>query len=99
MNVFYQAIEEPIKDIVRTLRDNGINSTCSCGHDMYVEADIISDGTLMVIHKTLFNYLSQAGKEVKYTITITLEQNIAGLSRCFAHILIGEPITGKDIEV
>lgn len=90
MNEFYENIEEPVRDIVRVLRDNGVNTTCSCGHKMYVEADIIPDGMLQVIHKTLFNYLAENDMEIKYTITITQEVNIAGLSRCWAYIQIGE---------
>ena len=87
---WYLEIEEPIREIVRALRDKGINTTCSCGHKMYVEADIIPDGMLQTIHKTLYNYLAEDEREIKYTITITLEQNIVGLSRCFAVIQIGE---------
>jgi hypothetical protein len=30
-------IEEPIREIVHQLRDNGINTECSCGHRMYVQ--------------------------------------------------------------
>jgi hypothetical protein len=40
MNEFWEGIEEPIRDIVRLLRDNGINTTCSCGHDMHVEIEL-----------------------------------------------------------
>ena len=90
MNEFYGGIEKPIREIVRALRDNGVNTICSCGHKMYVEADIIPDGILQVIHKTLFGYLADNGMEIKYTITITQEVNIAGLSRCWAYIQIGE---------
>lgn len=90
MTEFYRYIEEPIRDIVKALRDNGVNTTCSCGHKMYVECDIIPDGMLQTIHKIVFSHLAESGKEVKYTITITLEQNIDGLSRCFAHIQIGQ---------
>ena len=90
MTEFYGELEPEIREIVRTLRDNGVNTTSSCGHKMYVEADIIPDGMLHTIHKTLFNYLVEIGKETKYSITITLEQNIAGLSRCFAVIQVGE---------
>ena len=57
---------------------------------MYVEADIIPDGMLQIIHKTLFNHLAENDSEIKYTITITIEENTAGLSRCFSHIQIGE---------
>ena len=89
MNEFYTDIEEPIRGIVKALRDSGVNTTCSCGREMYIEANIIPDGMLQVIHETLFNYLAELGKEIKYTITITLEENICGVSRCFAFIQIG----------
>jgi len=85
MNEFYSDIEEPIREVVRVLRDNGVNTTCSCGHKMYVEADIIPDGQLEVIHRTLFNYLSEHGLPTKYSIDIHLEQENP-LSRCFAII-------------
>ena len=32
MTEFYQEIEEPLKDLVKLLRDNGFNTVCSCGH-------------------------------------------------------------------
>lgn len=40
MNEFWKGIEEPIRDAVRLLRDNGFNTTCSCGHDMYVDIEL-----------------------------------------------------------
>lgn len=36
-NVWYLEIEEPVRKIVYNLRNNGINTTCSCGHEMYIE--------------------------------------------------------------
>ena len=84
---FYSDIEEPVREIVRVLRDNGINTTCSCGHEMYIEADIIPDGQLYKIHKTLFNYLAEKKLPVKYSIDIHLEQENP-LSRCFAVITL-----------
>jgi len=37
MKNWYKDIEKPIKDIVYLLRNNGFNTTCSCGHKMYIE--------------------------------------------------------------
>ena len=37
---WYLNIEEPIRDIVKLLRNNGWNTTCSCGHEMTIELDI-----------------------------------------------------------
>lgn len=39
-NSFYANIEAPIRSLVRLLRDNGWNTTCSCGHGMWVELDL-----------------------------------------------------------
>lgn len=36
----YDNIEEPIRDTVRLLRDNGFNTTGSCGHEMWIELDL-----------------------------------------------------------
>ena len=36
----YDKLEPPIRSLVRLLRDNGFNTTCSCGHGMWVELDI-----------------------------------------------------------
>ena len=32
-------IEEPIRELVKLLRNNGINTICSCGHEMYCECE------------------------------------------------------------
>jgi hypothetical protein len=37
MDWYNEYIEEPIRDIVHGLRDYGINTECSCGHQMYVQ--------------------------------------------------------------
>jgi len=86
---FYSNVEEPIREIVRTLRDNGINTTSSCGHKMYIEADIIPDGQLYRIHKTVFDYLSKNRLLTQYSIDIHLEQENP-LTRCFAVITINK---------
>jgi hypothetical protein len=36
----YDELEPPIRPLVRLLRNNGFNSTCSCGHGMWVELDV-----------------------------------------------------------
>ena len=36
---WYDALEPEIREIVKLLRDNGFNTTCSCGHAMWVEMD------------------------------------------------------------
>ena len=87
---WYSDIEEPIRDIVRVLRENGVNTTCSCGHEMYVEADVIPNGQLFSIHKILFNYLTENDLPTKYSIDIHFEQDNP-LTRCFAIIKLTKP--------
>ena len=40
MNDWYSQIEPEIRDLVRLLRDNGFNTTGSCGHEMWIEVDL-----------------------------------------------------------
>lgn len=47
-------IEEPIRPLVKLLRENGINTTCSCGHEMYVECEYYGD-ELYGLYCLLFN--------------------------------------------
>jgi hypothetical protein len=42
-NWYEENIEEPVRDLVKLLRDNGINTECSCGHQMYVQFQVIDD--------------------------------------------------------
>ncbi len=90
MNGFYSNIEKPIRDIVRELRDNGINTTCSCGHDMTIQADLIVSGELQIIHNTLFNHLIEGNPNISYDIEVKLEVRKGMLWRCWADIIIGE---------
>ncbi len=36
---WYNCIEEPIRDLVKMLRNNGINTFCSCGHGMWIQCE------------------------------------------------------------
>jgi len=48
-------IEEPVRELVRLLRNNGFNTECSCGHEMYVQCQYIPDGQIHRLHDLLFN--------------------------------------------
>lgn len=48
-------IEEPIRDLVRLLRNNGFNTECSCGHEMNVQCQYIPEGEIQRLHNLLFN--------------------------------------------
>lgn len=50
-------IEEPIRDIVKLLRNNGINTTSSCGHKMTVECEYyIGNDEVFRIYHLLYNH-------------------------------------------
>jgi len=54
-NWYEEVIEEPIRDLVRLLRDNGFNTESSCGHKMEVQCDYLVDGEIQRLHNLLFN--------------------------------------------
>lgn len=41
MNWYEEKIEEPIRELVKSLRDNGINTEQSCGHRMFVQCQFL----------------------------------------------------------
>jgi len=64
---YEEYIEPEIRDLVRLLRDNGFNTECSCGHEMYVQCSYIIDGELMRLHNLLF---SNGYRNYEITVTI-----------------------------
>lgn len=48
-------IEPQIRPWVMMLRNNGINTTCSCGHDMYIEFDILDGSQITQVDYLLYN--------------------------------------------
>ncbi|MCK4359151.1 MAG: hypothetical protein KAW92_10510 [Candidatus Cloacimonetes bacterium] len=54
-NWYEDVIEEPVRDLVRLLRDNGFNTVCIYGHGMYVQCQYIVDGEIQRLHNLLFN--------------------------------------------
>ena len=85
---WYDQIEEPIRPLVRKLRDNGINTISSCGHDMSIQTDLIPDASLKVIHDTVYNWLCEQGREPEYTIDIHLVVKKSIIFQCFAEVKI-----------
>ena len=64
-------IEEAMRPVVKLLRDNGINTECSCGHEMYVQCQYRHEGFLRDLDYLLFN----AGyRDYVFAITITREE-------------------------
>lgn len=64
---YEKKIEPEIRPIVKMLRDNGINTECSCGHRMYVQCQYLHDGFLKEVDDILFN----AGY-INYKMTVTI---------------------------
>ena len=53
MTWYEEYIEEPIRPLVRLLRDNGFNTTSSCGHDMWVEMEFVDDSDIKDLQELL----------------------------------------------
>jgi hypothetical protein len=66
---WYDRIEEPVREVVRRLRNAGVNTTCSCGHDMDIECVTTVDGVMMDIHNVLWDYLHETGQKVTFEVT------------------------------
>lgn len=56
---WYEQIEEPIRGLVKLLRDSGFNTTCSCGHlpNPYIEMAWLDDAE----PRKLYNLLVENG--------------------------------------
>ena len=52
---WYERIEPGVREIVRLLRDNGINTECSCEHEKYIQCQYINDGFIREVDYLLFN--------------------------------------------
>jgi len=58
MSWYKMNIEPPLQDLVKQLRNEGVNTECSCGHNMYIQCQYILDGQIQIIHKTVWDYLA-----------------------------------------
>ena len=56
-NWYLETIEEPLRDIVRALRNNGVNTECSCGHEMYIQCQSVDPTTEFRNIRTVFMML------------------------------------------
>lgn len=59
---YKEVIEEPVRDVVKMLRDNGVNTECSCGHKMYVQCQFIPDGEIKRIYDLVCAWLYDVKK-------------------------------------
>ena len=40
---WYQNLEDPVRKIVKNLRNSGINTICSCGHGMWIQCETYNE--------------------------------------------------------
>jgi MtN3 and saliva related transmembrane protein len=50
---WYSTLEPGVRDVVRLLRDNGFNTTCSCEHGRYVEMEWYADEDVTRLYNLL----------------------------------------------
>ncbi|KKM69374.1 hypothetical protein LCGC14_1451440 [marine sediment metagenome] len=86
INWYEERIELGVREIVKYLRNNGINTECSCEHDKYVQCQYITDGNVKEIDDLLF----LAGFR-NYTIEILIKRDQG-------HIYPTMQITFEDLE-
>ena len=61
MDWYEEHIESEVRDLVKYLRNNGINTEASCGHEGYIQCQYIPDGSIQELHELLFNYFAENG--------------------------------------
>jgi len=66
---YNEKIEDPLKELVYKLRNNGINTHDSCGHDMYIQCETYDPTSEMI---TIYNILYEMGIK-NYRIVIIYE--------------------------
>ena len=86
MNWLEENIEEPIRDIVKILRDNGFNTTCSCGHDMEITGEYLPDYDIKRMHDLLYNHLIEKGVNPDYEIVYFLKVREGYLINKYWHV-------------
>jgi hypothetical protein len=64
MDWYEEKIEPKIRELVKKLRNNGINTFCSCEHEKYIECETYDSNRE---YGTIFNVLTEMGYK-KFTI-------------------------------
>ena len=65
-------IEEGIRDLVKFLRNNGINTMSSCEHEnpMCIHCQSMEDGQIKTIHDLLWTYFYERNEPVTFSIEL-----------------------------
>lgn len=73
MPLWYEdTIEEPVRELVYLLRNNGFNTECSCGHEMYVQCQYLLEGEIQRLNHLVSSYLFDNGLPTDYEITLKI---------------------------
>lgn len=68
-NNFYLEMEGAVRLFVEELRNNGINTTCSCGHEGFIQADSNDPTTEQ---ERIFNVMTVMGVK-EWTATLEIQ--------------------------
>lgn len=69
-NWYEDKIEEPLRDLIKYLRNNGINTECSCAHSGNIQCQYFPDGAIYDIHRVLYNWFSERNEKINFTIVV-----------------------------
>lgn len=70
---YSENIEEPLRELIKYLRNNGVNTECSCGHDLYIQCQYIPDGNIKEIQNLIYNWLNEYNEKINFKIKIIIE--------------------------
>lgn len=71
---WYDNIEPEVRDLVKYLRNNGINTECSCGHEKYIQCQHVIDGNIKELHNLLYCYFCGNGDSCpEYEIEVRVQ--------------------------
>lgn len=73
MDWYEEYIEEPVRDVVKLLRNNGFNTECSCGHEMYVQCQYVIDYEIKRLYDLVWNYLYNKKVPIDFTIDVVVQ--------------------------
>lgn len=90
-------IEEGVRDIVKFLRENGINTYCSCHHSMQIQCDTVLDGAMQHLHNILYAYFSGREEPISYELVFRHRVENGYIVQTFIEItLLGRDKRGPD---
>jgi hypothetical protein len=69
---YSEKIEEPLREIVKYLRNNGINTECSCGHDLYIQCQYFPDNDIKDLYDLIYHWLSEHQEKINFKIKIEI---------------------------